>query len=82
MDKTDKLIDKLVYCVQLSMKHMFPLFEWEARNIRKQRKQFINQKIFDNIKESSSKQANATNFSVKDPKPQRHIEIKTPNHNF
>ena len=59
---------------------MLPLFKWEAGNIRRQRKQFIKQKIWNNIKVSSSKQVYVTNSYVKYPKPWCHIEIKIPLH--
>ena len=59
---------------------MLPLFKWEAGNIRRQRKQFIKQKIWNNIKVSSSKQVYVTNSYVKYPKLWRHTEIKIPTH--
>ena len=59
---------------------MLPLFKWEAGNIGRQRKQFIKQKIWNNIKVSSSKQVYVTNSYVKYPKPWCHIEIKIPLH--
>ena len=48
---------------------MFPLFEWEAQNIRRQRKQFIKQNIDRNVEMSSSKQVYVTKSCVKDPNP-------------
>ena len=57
---------KPVYCIQPSIKEMFPLFEWEAGNIRKQRKQFTKQKVWGYIKMSLSKQVYVTNTCVED----------------
>ena len=70
--------EKPVYWVQPSIKKMFPSSEWEAWNIRRQRKQFIKEKIWGNNEVSPSKQDNVTNSRVKDPKRWRYIEIKVP----
>ena len=59
---------------------MFPLFQWEAENIGRQRKQFIKQKIWNNIEVLSSKQVYVMNSCIKDPKPCCHGETKIPLH--
>ena len=65
--------EKTVYCIKSSIKEMFSLFEWEARNIRRQRKQFIKQKVCGNMDVSSSKELYVTNSCIEDPKPWGHI---------
>ena len=55
---------------------MFPLLEWEVGNIKRQKKQFIKQKIWSNTEVSPSKQVHLTNSYVEDTKPWRHTEIK------
>ena len=69
--------EKPVSYVQSSIKEMLLLFKWEAGNIGKQRKQFVKQKVWNNIEVLSSKQVYVTNSCVEDCKRVLHETLST-----